>query len=356
MNIRTGLTYDDVLLVPKYSTISSRQEVSTDTYFTPNHPITTPIISANMDTVTSMGMANAMSALGGVGILHRFMTIEENVQDLKNIGRLPAGNQIRAFSIGINDDAKDRLDACVAAGGNVVCIDVAHGYHRKVMKMIQDVAARYPDLDIIAGNVATPNAAWDLYQSGAKTIKVGVGPGSLCTTRIVTGHGVPQLTAIMDIAEVFSSTRDDIRIIADGGIKSSGDIVKALAAGADTVMIGSLFAGTNETPGEVQQDTKFVSTELGGYDKPIGNKYKIYRGMASRQAQKDWKGYVSVIEGESKIVAYRGDVRNVFNQLVDGVRSGLSYSGAKNLHELRKNAEFIRITNSGLVESHPHGL
>ncbi len=343
MTIRedVGLTYDDVLLIPKHSIIPSRKDVSTVTHLTHDWLLDTPIISANMDTITGADMAIAMHQLGGLGILHRFMDIETNITAIKNMAA--AGMILRAFSIGVNDEAIPRLRACSEAGGNLVCIDVAHGHHMKVRTMVKLIKRNYPSLRIIAGNISTGDAARYLSDAGVDAVKVGIGPGSLCTTRIVTGHGVPQLTALQDVVDTLRSQRYRVAIIADGGIRTSGDIVKALAVGADTVMIGSLFAGTDETPGEVfYENTKQA--------------HKHYRGMASRSAQENWKGKVSVIEGEQKNVPHMGPVAFTFKRLMGGVRSGFSYSGAQDISDLRDNAEFIRITNAGVIEGRPHGL
>lgn len=224
-----------------------------------------------------------------------------------------------------------------------ICIDVAHGHHDRVWNSIQKVKEAFPGRFIIAGNVATAAGAHFLYRAGAHAIKVGIGPGSLCTTRIVTGCGVPQLTALDDIVKSFNPYKDSVhkgvkppkrpQIYADGGIKNSGDIVKALAVGADAVMIGSLFAGTHEAA---------MRTE--------------YRGMASKAAQVDWKGSATHVEGVSKYVPPRGSVKDIIEKLVSGIKSGFSYVGAHNIAELRENAEFIRITHSGLMENNPHGI
>jgi IMP dehydrogenase len=336
--MRLGLTFDDVLLVPKYSEVASRKDVSLNTRFTKNFNLDIPIVSANMDTVTEFDMMLAMQKVGGAGILHRFLNPFQ-------VGRIctwlqPYGKDYpRAVAIGINQvDNIERLIQAARGDANILCVDVAHGHHRRVIELIKELKDDYwaHGIDIIAGNVATAQGALALVEAGADAIKVGVGPGSLCTTRIVTGHGVPQLTAIMDVYNAIKGS--GVPIIADGGIRTSGDIVKALAAGADTVMIGSLFAGTDEAPGEVVDG------------------FKTYRGMASREAQMDWKGSVSVVEGEIQKIPYKGPVNQIIEELVDGLRSGMSYCGAEEIKEIREKAEMIYITQSGLKESYAHGL
>lgn len=338
--MRLGLTFDDVLLVPKYSEVNSRKEVDLSTKLTRRYSISIPIVSANMDTVTEYKMMLAMYQSGGCGILHRFIEPFE-VERICFWMRQHSANYPLAVAIGINpDDLPNRLSAAKNGRANILCIDVAHGHHKRVIDLIKqlkdDPWVNESSVDIIAGNIATAQGAVDLVEAGADAVKVGVGPGSLCTTRIVTGHGVPQLTAVMDVFKAINGT--GVPIIADGGIRFSGDIVKALAAGADSVMVGSLFAGTDEAPGE----------QVDGY--------KTYRGMASREAQMDWKGSVSVVEGEIRRVPYRGPVTEILNQLVDGVRSGMSYCGANTVPEIKSKAEMIYITQSGLRESHAHGL
>lgn len=339
MNIsRQGFTFDDVLLQPNFSDIVSRKDISLLCKITKKRYLSIPIVSANMDTITELSMAAEMSILGGIGIIHRFMSIGDMARNCK---WLSAYTKTIAVSIGINnEDVWPRVWAALENGANILCVDVAHGHHKRVVNLIKKLKddPRIVDnnIEIIAGNVSTYEGASSLIAAGADAIKVGIGPGSLCTTRIRTGHGVPQLTAISDCYSATLGT--GIPIIADGGICSSGDIVKAMAAGADTVMIGGLFAGTNETPGDVVDG------------------FKVYRGMASREAQMDWKGSVSVVEGEAKRVAVRGPVAPIINDLVDGIRSGFSYSGASDLYELRNKATFIQVTHATQVENLPHGL
>jgi IMP dehydrogenase len=477
MKIRAdfGLTFDDVLLVPQRSSIQSRKDVSTATWLVPGIRLNIPVISSNMDTVTETRMAIAMAQLGGIGILHRFMTIDQQADCVARVKRseslvvespLTIAPEVSAeqarqrmaevdvgglvvvdednYLLGIvthrdlllapNDDATvnqvmtprerlvvasqdetvedarrklfehrieklplvdgdgrlaglitaqdivkiqkhpnatkdqrgrlrvgaavgarlddmDRAANCLAAGVDVLVVDIAHGHSDHVINMVCNLKQKFPQVPIIAGNVATAQGVQDLVQAGADAIKVGVGSGSICTTRIVTGYGVPQLTAIMDCAEVGQAQK--IPIIADGGIRNSGDLTKSLAAGASTVMIGGLLAGTDESPGAtvIRADRR----------------YKIVRGMASLSANierrkldknelaiEEWGEVVP--EGVEATVPYKGTVVDVIYQLVGGLRSGLSYAGARSIEELWQLAEFICITPSGIQESHPHDV
>ncbi|MCB0369007.1 MAG: guanosine monophosphate reductase [Bdellovibrionales bacterium] len=332
-----GLTFDDVLIVPSKSDVRSRKDPSLATQLTKNNSINLPIISANMDTVTEAPMAIAMNDLGGVGILHRFMTIEDQVKNIQEM--IKGGVKVISASIGVNDDFKDRAQALIKTGANVLTIDIAHGHSVQMLETMKWCKDTFPHVDIIAGNVATPEATEDLIKSGADAIKVGIGPGSMCTTRIITGAGLPQLTAIAICAEVAKEYQ--VPVIADGGIKTSGDIVKAFAAGASSVMLGSMLSGTIETPGEIK------------------NGKKQYRGMASKSAQVSWRGGVPegmAPEGESTQVTVKGHVKDVLLELSGGIRSGMSYINATQLSEICEKARFIEMTSSGMSESRAHGL
>lgn len=476
-----GLTFDDVLLIPQHSSIASRKDVDTSSDLTPGIRLHVPIISANMDTVTEASMAIAMARAGGIGILHRFMTVEQQVRQVKQVKRsqgfvvdnpyaigpdatiadasrlmqqfevgglvvlapdgkflglithrdillapgdraivrdvmtpaervikvgpdvspeearrvlyehrlekLPildehghltglitaadvakarqfphatrdAGGRLRVgAAIGVTAGEHARADALLEAGADLLVIDIAHGHADHCIAMLRQLRRRHPQAQIVAGNVATRAGARALAEAGADAVKVGIGPGSICTTRIVTGFGVPQLTAIMDSVQGVQDTGRRVPIIADGGIRTSGDLVKALAAGADTVMIGSLFAGCEEAPGApVIRD---------------GRKVKVVRGMASlgaamsrkqaekgndesAESQEDWDKVVP--EGVEAVVPYRGQVGEILYQLVGGLRSGLSYAGAATIAELQRNAEFIEITPAGIRESGHHDV
>ncbi len=332
-----GLTFDDVLIVPAKSDVRSRKDPSLGTQLTKNKWMEMPIISANMDTVTESAMAIAMNQLGGVGILHRFMTIEDQV---KHVEKMKAqGLKNISASIGVNDDYQDRARSLIKAGVNILTIDIAHGHSIQMFETVKWCKDNFSSIDIIAGNVATPEATENLIQSGADAIKVGIGPGSMCTTRIITGAGVPQLTAIALCSEVAKEYR--VPVIADGGIKTSGDIVKAFAAGASSVMLGGMLSGTIETPGEIK------------------NGKKQYRGMASKSAQVSWRGGVPegmAPEGESTLVSVKGHVNDVILELSGGIRSGMSYINAVQVSEICDKARFIEMTSSGMFESRAHGL
>ena len=471
-NIREGLTYDDVLLVPKFSDIVSRKQVDTTTQLTKNIKIKTPIISANMDSVTESSMAIAMARHGGLGIIHRFMSIEDQVEEIlkvkrseaiiiekpytltpehtikdakklmfnkkitgilivDNVGRFAGiltnrdlmfeDNMLKQISevmtpkekaitssvgisidaakkifketkveklplidkneilkglittkdiikrdmhplaskdekgrllvggaIGVRGDYLERAEALLDAGCDIICIDIAHGHSQYVIETIKALRDKFGDVEIIAGNVATAEGTLDLINAGADAIKLGIGPGSVCLTRVVAGAGVPQLSAILDCVKVANEL--NIPIIADGGIKNSGDITKALAAGASTVMLGNMLSGTEESPGQ---------TVIKG-----GRKFKIYRGMAgfganiSKRERENNKEDISdvVPEGVEGTIPYRGNVSELIYQLVGGLKSGMSYCGAHNIGELWKNAEFIKITAASLKENHPHDI
>jgi IMP dehydrogenase len=483
MKIRAskGLTFDDVLLLPRRSSISSRQDVDTSTRLTENIRINIPVISANMDTVTETAMAISMANAGGIGIIHRFMPIDMQVKQIKQVKRAQAvmvenpycinldanveqaRESMRHYSVGglvvtdesgkvmgiitsrdvnlappelvlvrqvmtgleklitanpnvsleearrllyenrieklpiVNEDGilkglitaqdvlkpvrnpfaaldekgrlrvggaigvtrgeMDRAVALLEAGADVLVLDIAHGHADHCINMLRDLRKRFPEANIIAGNVASRDGARELSEAGASAIKVGIGPGSICTTRIVTGFGVPQLTAIMDSAEGIRDSGRNIPLIADGGIQKAGDLVKALAAGAETVMIGGMFAGTEEAPGiPVIRD---------------GQKVKVVRGMASLAATmgrravershdesaEDSEDWLKVVpEGVEAVVPYRGNVGEVVHQLVGGLRSGLSYGGAHNIRELQDTAEFLEITSAGIRESDSHDV
>src|SRR3989344_19949 len=475
MQIREGLTFDDVLLLPRRSAVFSRKDVSTAAKLSRHITLNIPIVSANMDTVTESAMARAMARLGGIGIIHRFLSIEKQVEEVRKVKRaenviiedpftvppeMTLGD-VRAFmrregisgvlvvkggvkkklvgiltrrdllfetgdhkkasevttkdlvtarpdvsldkakdilhkhrieklplvskdgylaglitlkdilermenpmsakdkkgrllvgaAVGVKSDTIERAGALLKAGADVIVIDIAHGHNLRAVETTKLLRKTFgTKIEIIAGNIATPEAARDLAKAGADGLKVGIGPGAACTTRIVTGVGVPQLTAIMDVAK--EAEKLGIPFIADGGIKNSGDLSKALAAGADTAMIGNLLAGTKESPGE--------------YVLERGVAYKYYRGMASYEASTEktridgvggaGDGFFRSPEGASGRVPYRGEVSMVVTDLVAGLRSSMSYLGAKTLKEFKKNAEFIRMTDAGRTESGPHGV
>ncbi len=332
-----GLTFDDVLIIPAKSEVRSRRDPALRTKLTKTKFLETPIISANMDTVTESKMAIAMNKMGGLGVLHRFMNIEQQIIEIEKVKA--SGALIISASIGVNADFKERAEAIIKAGVNLMTIDIAHGHSVQMMETLKWLKNKFSDLEVIAGNLATPDAAIDLIEAGADAIKVGIGPGSMCTTRIITGCGVPQLTAIAlcaDVAEKYG-----VPIIADGGIRTSGDMVKAFCAGASTIMLGSMLSGTIETPGDIVHGKK------------------QYRGMASKKAQISWRGDMPpgmAPEGESTFVTVKGHVEDVIAELTGGIRSGMSYINATTIEEMRHKALFMEMSPNGIRESSAHGV
>ena len=331
--MKKAYTYDDVLLVPQYSDIRSRSEVDISGHLG-ELKLALPIISSPMDTVTEFKMARTMRSEGGVGVIHRYNTIAEQCEMVKRSG-VGVG-----AAVGVTGDFVERAQALCGNGASFVCVDVAHGHHILMKEALDKLRHNLPaDFHIMAGNVATLEGFNDLADWGANSIKCNIGGGSICTTRVQTGHGLPGLQTIIECAK---SDRD-AKIIADGGLKNAGDIVKALAAGADFAMLGSLLAGTDESPGIVFEGTN-------------GMKYKQYRGMASKEAQHDWRGRTASLEGVATTIAYKGPVGEILSLLENNIRSGFSYSGARNLTELQSNAEFVVQTSASQVESSSHIL
>jgi IMP dehydrogenase len=334
-----GLSFDDVLLVPGYNGIKSRQNVTTSVELR-GKKFEIPLISSNMDTITEIEMANAVTDLGGMSILHRFMSIDDNVAMFK---KLKHPTKV-GISIGLGKDGLARAEALIAAGADIICVDVAHGHSKEVNRTIRLLRDTHGDnVLVIAGNVATYAGADYLAAAGADVIKVGIGSGSVCTTRLKTGFGVPQLTAIQECRKV------DRMLISDGGTRNPADAVKALAAGADFVMLGGMLAGTDETPGQV--------VEKAGPGGKI--KFKRFRGMASREAQEDFMGGMSewkTAEGVAIDVICRGPVRDVLQDLMGGIRSGLTYCGASTIKDLQRKAQFMEISPAGRVEGTPHAV
>jgi len=473
LEIKEGLTFDDVLLVPKYSNITTRSQTDLRTKLSKNISLNIPLISANMDTVTESAMAIAMAREGGIGIIHRFLTVEEEVEEVLKVKRsasvmienpytispdqsakdaisymqekgvsgllvvkdsklagilthrdvmfesessklvrdimtkdvitakpginlveakeilrqhriekLPLvddAGQVRGLvtskdithnenypnaskdkkgrplvgaAVGVKGDFMERTEALLEADADAIVVDIAHGHSENAITTIKNIKKAFPNCELIAGNVATAHGAEDLIKAGVDAVKVGVGSGSICITRVITGSGVPQLTAVYDCAQV--GKKYDVPIISDGGTRTSGDLTKALAAGASTVMVGSLFGGTDESPGS------FVMKN--------GKRYKIYRGMASFYAalgrksketgnvaiNDDLNDYVA--EGVEAMVPYKGTVTDIIKQLSGGVRSGLSYCGAHTIPQMQQNAEFIKMSRAGFAESQPHDV
>jgi IMP dehydrogenase len=338
--IKEALTYNDVLLVPQYSDIKSRSEVNISSTLGGNGPTTKlglPIIASPMDTVSEEEMSIAMWQEGALAVVHRYNSIEDQLDILDGI-IVNAGSNAAA-AIGVSGDYLERARALVGGGVRILCVDVAHGHHILMKEALATLRQVFGDaVHIMAGNVATLEGYNDLVDWGADSVRCNIGGGSICSTRIQTGHGVPGLQTIIDCAR---SDRN-APIIADGGIRNSGDIVKSLAAGADFVMLGSLLSGTDEAPGNT------ITTRKG--------KFKAYRGMASADAQVAWRGKAASLEGIATTVPCKGSVGNILEDLERGVRSGLSYSGARSIDELQRKAKFIRQTLSGQTESSTHIL
>ncbi|BAP84798.1 inosine-5'-monophosphate dehydrogenase [Paucilactobacillus hokkaidonensis JCM 18461] len=362
--VKQGLTFDDVLLIPAKSDVLPN-EVDLSVQLAKNIKLNVPFLSAGMDTVTENSMAIAMALQGGMGVIHKNMTIQDQAGEVAavkgvdltgNFDKAAVDDKKRllvAAAVGVTSDTFDRAQALLDAGVDAIVIDTAHGHSAGVLRKIKEIRDHFPDATLIAGNVATGEGAEALYDSGVDVVKVGIGPGSICTTRVVAGVGVPQITAIYDAAAV--ARKYGKTIIADGGIKYSGDIVKALAAGGNAVMLGSMFSGTTEAPGEIFEDH--------------GKKFKSYRGMGSMAAMSQshgssdryFQGGVNeanklVPEGIEARVEYKGDVTDIIFQLVGGLRSGMGYTGAPDIQTLIDNAQFVQISNAGLVESHPHDV
>jgi len=325
------LSFDDVLLVPQYSDVKKRMEVNIESRLG-NTTFPLPIISSPMDTITETEMALAMSEAGGLGVVHRYCSIAEQVGFASYEG-------VRAAAVGVTGDYFERVSALYLAGIRIFCLDIAHGDHVLMRDAIEKLKEEYGEsVHLMAGNVATLEAFNDLADWGADSIRVGIGGGSICSTRINTGHGIPTLQSVMDCAR----SNRDAKLIADGGIRNAGDIVKALAAGADFVMLGSMLAGTDESPGEIF--------------KSENKKYKVYRGMASRSAQMDWRGKSSSPEGVSTTIPYKGSVVDILQDIAGNVKSGFSYTGVQNLKNLQSKATFLRQTPAGQLESSTHIL
>jgi IMP dehydrogenase len=356
--MRNSLTYDDIQLVPQYSTVPSRTQIDLKTLVSRRYGILNPIVASPMDTVCGLEMAYKIFLLGGVGCIHRFNSIEEQSEIIKELyHRIYSdewGNQFESWgvmidnwhseiphvpimaSIGVSESDKDRAKSLVDNGCNIIVIDVAHGHHKNVETMLGWLKSNLDDkVDIIAGNIATKEAAQELESWGADGLRVGIGGGSLCTTRVKTGFGVPNVSCLEDIVSVAKTP-----VMADGGIRSSGDISKALAIGASSVMLGSLIAGTDEAPGQIVETQKGL--------------YKRYRGSASLETKVTHGQKARNVEGESTTIPYKGGVKFIVNGLIDGVKSALSYGGAQTLEDF--NPPYVQVTNSGINEAKPHLL
>jgi IMP dehydrogenase len=351
---RQALTYDDIQLVPSFSNVISRKNISLFTSVSKNYHLCTPFVASCMDTVCESRMAMKMADAGAVGCIHRFLTIEDQCIEVARVAAHMVQHNLQnkwlslsadwkeTFSIpvmaavGVNGDFTERAAALVQAGANIILIDVAHGHHELVKQAIAKLKSILPShIDIIAGNIASAQAAQDLESWGADGLRVGVGGGSLCTTRLKTGFGVPNVTCLEDIRAVTS-----LPVMADGGIRGSGDIAKALALGSQCIMLGSLIAGTKEAPGAIIEKNNGL--------------FKRYRGAASLETKTAHGQEQRNVEGESTVIPFKGGVKFVLQGLLDGVRSALSYGGANNINEFKP--DYVLVTNAGLTEAKPHLL
>jgi IMP dehydrogenase len=339
MKFKEAVTYDDMLLVPQYSDITSRSEVNISSWLNSRHSLELPIIASPMDTVSEVEMSVAMAKAGGLAVIHRYNTIPEQGTLVSQTAD-HVSTSLVAAAIGVTGDYLERATTVVSLGANVLCVDVAHGHHIMMKKALEELRNTFgEDIYIIAGNVCTLEGVNDVSDWGANAVRCNIGGGSICSTRIVTGHGLPGLQTIFDCAR----TDRNVKIIADGGIKTSGDIVKALAAGADFVMCGSLLAGTQESPGQV-------------VTLPDLSLVKEYRGMASKDAQMNWRNRSSTPEGVASYIPYKGSVTDILQDLKGGIQSGFSYTGARTIAQLQHKAEWARQTSAGTVESGTHIL
>lgn len=348
-----ALTFDDVLLVPQYSEILPH-EVDISTHLSEQCALKMPLISAAMDTVTDGRFALEMAKLGGIGIIHKNFSPSEQAEEILFVKQhADKNNNLVGAATGVtSSDLSDRIPKLIDAGVDVLIVDTAHGHSKSVIDAVKEIRTKYgKKIILIAGNIATKEAALALADVGVDGVKVGIGPGSICTTRIIAGIGVPQMSAIMDVASALATT--NIKIIADGGIKYSGDIVKALAAGAHSVMIGSLFAGTEESPGEIVTFQERLYKKYRG----MGSLGAMQKGSKDRYFQAKQTDHLKLVpEGIEGQVPYKGELKNVVHQLIGGLRAGMGYVGAHNISDLHNKSKFVKITASGLRESHVHDV
>lgn len=364
---KTGLTFDDILLIPHYAGFS-RSDIDLTTKLTRKITLKAPFVSAPMDTVTESALSIALAKLGGIGIIHRNMSIQDQADEVAKVRK---EKLLVGAAVGASAHFLERVDALVKADVSVILVDSAHGYSKQIIDAIKAIKKKYKRVEVIAGNIATQKGAEALIAAGADGLRVGMGPGAICTTRIISGMGVPQITALQ--GAVAGAAKTKTPVIADGGIKYSGDMVKAFAVGASTVMMGSYFASTIESPGKKivlkkdQVPQRFQSIFKQDVEEYT---FKEYRGMGSIGAMqhgakiksedefhgKTYKDRVLVAEGVEGMVPVKGDVQTLIDQAIGGIKSGLYYVGAKTLPELHKKAEFIQITQASLTESHPHSL
>jgi IMP dehydrogenase len=339
-NQQESICFEDILMVPKSSLIESRKDVDLEMSIGVERKINLylPIIASPMDTVCEQDMAMEISSYGGLGIIHRFMSAEKQTQQVNSVAMK---NHLIGAAVGVHNSVLNQVKSLIYSGANLILVDTANGHNFLAINTVREIRRAFPEIHIMAGNVSTWDGFLQLSLAGADSIRVGIGGGSMCSTRIVTGHGMPTLSSIMEIYEMMERIELPTSIIADGGIRNSGDAVKAFAAGADAIMLGSALAGHKESPGQlINKD---------------GRSYKEFRGMASRQAQEEWHGKVSVVEGESTLIPFKGEVGRTLDEWRAGIQSGCSYSGVHSLEDLQLFSEYIRVTPNSLKESIPHG-
>lgn len=357
--LKEGYTFDDLLLVPAYSEVVPAN-VSLKTHLTPHIKLQIPILSAAMDTVTEANMALALAKEGGLGFIHKNMSPADQAAMVAQVKAVKGdansavdaqGHLLVGAAVGVSETTLERVKALVDAKVDILAVDSAHGHSKGVLSTISKIHQLYPELPIVGGNIVTKEAAEAMIKAGATILKVGVGPGSICTTRVVSGVGVPQISAINDVYQV--AKEHNVSVIADGGIKLSGDIVKALAAGADCVMLGGLLAGCEETPGDILEVYgKRVKTYVG-----MGSLSAMQRGSSDRYFQGGQKELKKLVpEGIEATVPYKGPISDVVYQMMGGLRSGMGYCGCETIVDLKTKARFVKITNAGLQESHPHDV
>ncbi len=345
--IKDSFTFDDVTLVPQYSSVLPSETI-TVSELSNNLSLKIPLISSAMDTVTESRMAIAISKLGGIGVIHRNLSIEKQIIEVQKVKK---SDCLVGAAIGVNSKDLERAEELSKIKTDLIVIDTAHGHTQKVLNMISKIKKKLKNTTLCAGNIATSKAAKFLADSGVDIVKVGIGPGSICTTRLVAGIGVPQLSAVLEVKKALKKHRT--RIISDGGIKFSGDLAKAIAAGADAIMIGSLFSGTIESPGKII--------------KHKGKLYKNFRGMGSvgamsvgsadRYYQKKFKDISKYVpEGVEGMVKFKGTVKKIIYNLVGGLKSSMGYLGTKTIKDLQKKGEFVKITKAGFYESMVHNV
>lgn len=341
---KIALCFDDILLVPQESDVESRHSVDLSMTIGFNEReirLDLPIIAAPMDTVCDIDMCMVLDKHGGLGILHRYMPEETLIQKTK---LLTHGKHRFGVSVAATNGYMNLSEKLYKEGARIFLVDTANGHSQYAVRAVQNLRSAFGnDIHIMAGNIATADGFMRLAEAGADSVRVGIGGGSACTTRLVSGHGVPTLASIMDVEELRELNGVECSIVADGGIRNSGDMVKSFAAGADAVMVGSMLAGTDEAPGEIITDHN-------------GKEAKVFRGMASAQAQRDSRGSVSVSEGVSTTVPYKGSVEHILNQIRGGLGSGCSYSGVEDLSNLSSIAEYVEVTVASLNESKPHAI